>query len=181
MPGRKPPCFFGRGPDEGPRHGFEDASVAKLDARGDPAPRVGHRLFDHTADVGIEADGPGPGEALAEAGVALTELMTGRSAHSFRPDSEMAFTVEAPDEPALVVAFLSELLWHLESQDHLWLGGGVTVAPTKDGVQAVARGNALKHNPQRHGRGVEVKAVTYHEIAAGWVDGRWRLRVILDL
>jgi SHS2 domain-containing protein len=32
-----------------------------------------------------------------------------------------------------------------------------------------------------HGRGVEVKAVTYHDVGFARQGARWRLRVVLDL
>ncbi|HEX2065273.1 MAG TPA: archease [Candidatus Thermoplasmatota archaeon] len=142
------------------------------------------RLTDHTADLGIEADGASAEEALADAARGLTAVLCGhRDLHRLgRPDRELAFTVEAPDRVALLVAFLSELLWHFESSDLLWLGGGVSLGTGREGIARLeARGNAVRHDPARHGRGVEVKAVTYHDVRFEPVGGRWHLRVLLDI
>lgn len=143
-----------------------------------------YRIFEHTADLGIEASGATAGDALADAALALTSILTGNTHPHLlgRPDRELAFTVEAPDRGALAVAFLSELLWHLESQDLLWVGGGVHVTDGADGtLRAEARGNGVVHDAARHGSGVEVKAVTYHGLEFGRKGKEWTLKVILDI
>jgi SHS2 domain-containing protein len=138
-----------------------------------------YRLLDHTADLMIEAEGPTRDAALGEAARALVRVVTGKDPHA-RPDQEVVFQVEAPDAGSLVVAFLSEVLWILESQGVLWLGGGVHIE--EDGIlRALARGNGVRYDPMRHGRGVEVKAVTYHALEFGPHGGGWRLRVVLDI
>lgn len=145
---------------------------------------MGFRLIDHTADLGIEATGASLEEVLADAARGMTAVLSGHlDPHALgRPDTEVAFTVEAPDRVALMVAFLSELLWTFESQDLLWVGGGVRLGTGREGIARLeARGNAVRHDPARHGRGVEVKAVTYHEAALEAAGGRWRLRVLLDI
>jgi SHS2 domain-containing protein len=142
------------------------------------------RLVDHTADLAIEAEADTRDAVLGEAALALTQVLTGRAPHhSTPPDREMRFTVDAPDEAALVVAFLSELLWLNESEDLLWLGGGVQVAPLGEGgFRLTAAGNVAQHDPVKHGRGVEVKAVTYHGLRFGRQrDGMWNLWVLLDI
>lgn len=146
------------------------------------------RLADHTADLAIEATGASRGECLAEAGLGLTAVLTGRDHPHLlgKPEREARFVVEAPDQDALAVAFLAELLWLHESEDLLWLGGGVHVEEHSGGVlRATAAGNALRHDPARHGQGVEVKAVTYHGLRFGPAGsnphGPWALWVLLDI
>lgn len=141
------------------------------------------RLADHTADLAIEATGADRGEALAQAALGLTAVLTGRQdAHAARPEREVRFVVEAPDLDALAVAFLAELLWLHESEDLLWLGGGVAVEQEPSGMwRATAAGNGARHDPARHGRGVEVKAVTYHGLSYARDGAHWRLWVLLDI
>ena len=142
------------------------------------------RLVDHTADLAIEAEGRSAEEVLQQAALGLTAVLSGRSdAHRVgRPERELSLVVEAPDRVALMVAFLSELMWHYESEDLLWLGGGVRLGTGRDGTARLeAAGNALRHDVARHGRGVEVKAITYHDAAFEERHGRWHLRVLLDI
>lgn len=142
------------------------------------------RLVDHTADLAIEAEGASEADVLEEAALAITAVLTGKEHPHLlgRPERELAFAVEAPDRVALLVAFLSELLWHFESQDLLWLGGGVRLGTTPEGLRrAEAKGNALRHDASRHGRGVEIKAVTYHDARFERVGSLWHLRALLDI
>lgn len=142
------------------------------------------RLVDHTADVAIECDGPTKEVVLADAGVALTSVATGvEDPHAVPAEDEVALKVEAPDEEALVVAWLSELLWLFESEDLLWLGGGVELGGSPNGgFRLTATGNVARYDPARHGQGTEVKAVTYHDMAfRRRNDGSWHLRVVLDI
>jgi SHS2 domain-containing protein len=156
--------------------------------RGPPTPGAsapGFRLVDHTADLAIEAEAATREAVLEQAALGLTAVLTGRPrAHELaRPEREVSFRVDAPDEAALVVAFLSELLWLHESEDTLWLGGGVTLTDLPDGsLRLGAHGNAVRHDPDLHGRGVEVKAVTYHGLRFGREPGgTWGLWVLLDI
>jgi SHS2 domain-containing protein len=143
---------------------------------------VPYRLVDHTADLAIEATGPTQEAVLADAALALTEVVTGKPAPQERAGQEMRFQIEAPDQAALAVAFLSELLWLLESRDMLWLGGAVTLSAGLDGtVRLEGRGQGVRYDPHRHGRGVEVKAVTYHDLVFGREGKEWRLWVLLDI
>ena len=143
------------------------------------------RLVDHTADLAIEAEAATREGVLEQAALGLTAVLTGKPrAHELaRPEREVSFHVDAPDEAALVVAFLSELLWLHEAEDALWLGGGVTLAELPDGsLRLSAQGNVARHDPALHGRGVEVKAVTYHGLRFGREpSGAWGLWVLLDI
>ena len=141
------------------------------------------RLVDHTADVAIEAEGRTPEEVLAYAAQGMTSVLLGKKdARGLgRPDEEATFAVEAPDMPALAVAFLAELVWLAESDDLLWVSGGVSLDGGPQVLRATARGNVVRHDIERHGRGVEVKAVTYHDLAFERRGEAWFLRVVLDL
>lgn len=142
---------------------------------------MSHRIIEHPADIGIEAEGATAGEALGAAAQALACIVTGRDdLHGVRPDGEVAFEVAAPDREALAVAFLSEVLWLLESEGALWLDGGADVESGRD-WSARARGNVVVYDPGLHGRGTEVKAVTYHRLRFERDGGRWKLRVVLDV
>ena len=142
-----------------------------------------YRLVAHTADIAIECDGPSQRAVLADAATGLAALVTGRDDPRLLPaDAEIDVTVEAPDPEALVVAWLSEVLWLVESEDRLWLSGGVELGRSDDGgLRLHATGNAVRYDPVRHGRGTEVKAVTYHDLHLGAKKDGWHLRVVLDI
>lgn len=139
---------------------------------------MSYSIIEHTADVGIEAIGSDAGNTLAHAAKALTEIVTNN------PDRQdgnetIEFALEAPDMESLAVTFLAELLWLQESEDLLWTGGGADVVPSEGGWTVKAHGNARRF----HGSlpGVEVKAITYHNIAFYSRGKDWFLRVLLDI
>ncbi len=139
------------------------------------------RLTEHTADIAIEATETDEGAALAAAGLALTSVMTGEdSPHRLGGEATMEFRIEAPDHDSLAVAFLAELLWLAESEGLLWAGGGVTVEATNDGWAARAGGNGVRVDDAPRA-GVEVKAVTYHDLHSRPSREGWSLRVLLDI
>lgn len=139
---------------------------------------MGWHLWDHTADIGIQADGADPGETLAHAAHALTSIMTGTDA-SLRGGEAGSFFVEAPDLQSLAVAYLSELLWFFEQDRRLWTSGGAVVSQTNDGWRVDAAGNFI-HMDAAHA-GVEIKAVTYHQLFFGRDGKNWKLRIVLDI
>lgn len=142
---------------------------------------MSHEIFEHTADLGIAARGDSFGAALGEAALALTSIATGRDdLRTAKADGELVFRVEAPDQEALVVAVLAELLWFLESEQTLWIHGGIEAHQDVGGWVAQANGNAVVYDPVRHGQGTEIKAITYHGLSVVH-DGDWRIRVIVDI
>ncbi len=138
-------------------------------------------IREHTADLAIHARGDSLGEAVSEAARGLSLIATGRDDLHLQPDQEVRFELEAPDLPALVVAFLSELLWLLESQDTLWLGGGADIEESADGWRVLARGNGIRYEPDVHGQGTEIKAVTYHDLRMERDGAAWRCQVVVDI
>ncbi|MGB1586610.1 MAG: archease [Thermoplasmatota archaeon] len=143
---------------------------------------MGWRLWDHTADIGIHAEGDSPEEVLAHGARALTSIVTGKpDGLPLRGGDHQTFRVEAPDYGAMAVAFLSELLWLMESEGLLWVSGGMTLSLTDDGLAADVSANMVRFDTRMHGHGVEVKAVTYHDLFFGRDGPTWRLRVVLDI
>jgi SHS2 domain-containing protein len=145
------------------------------------AQAMGWRLLEHTADVGIEAEAPEPAACLAEAAAALSHVLTGGDPGSWRGELDVALRVEAPDLQALAVAFLAELVWLRDARDLLWQDGHLVVEADGEIWRVAGTMRAVRHDSARHGRGVEVKAVTYHQVMFALQDGVWRLRVYLDL
>lgn len=141
---------------------------------------MAYRLLDHTADLLLEADGASREEALLHAARGLVRVVTGHDPPA-RSELEVRFTLEAPDLGSLAVTFLSELLWILESKGTLWLGGGVVLEVGDGVIRLDAAGNGASYDPATHGRGIEVKAVTYHALEFAPHGASWRLRVVLDI
>ena len=136
----------------------------------------GYATFDHTADIGLEAWGATFGEALAEAGMGLQAIML--DGGSVCPRDTRTFQVTAGDAAALLVAWLSELLFAFETDG--WLSAAIDIsAADACKLSATARGEMF--DDARHELGVGVKAVSYHDLTVRCEADGVRVRVILDV
>jgi SHS2 domain-containing protein len=138
--------------------------------------RKPYRILDHTADVGLEAEGATLADAFANAATGMYSIMV----HLDRVSERMQrpVEVEAEDVEGLLTAWLLELLFITEVEGLVFRRFDVREAsPTR--LVAIAHGEPL--NPDRHPKGAVVKAVTRHGLEVGPVEGGYRVRVLLDI
>jgi SHS2 domain-containing protein len=87
-------------------------------------------------------------------------------------------TVEAVDEPALLVRWLSELNYRHVTRHELYAEFEIqALSPNR--LVALVRGEPI--DLQRHTLHTEVKAVTFHGLQIDHDAAGWRAQVILDL
>lgn len=138
---------------------------------------AGFRILAHTADVGLEAWGPDRATAFVQAAVGMFSLMADR--RRVRPLQCRRIAVQAPDRQALLVAWLTELLYHVDTERLLFRDAAIE-SITDTGLEATARGEPA--DEQRHQLKAAVKAATYHQLNVEQQDGAgWRVRVYLDV
>ncbi len=126
--------------------------------------------------MGIWATGAGAAELFEALGLGLYALMT--DLRKVRPSQERAVSASGEDAPALVVAYLTELLQLKEADG--FLARQVHVRPLGDPPTAlVASLRGEPFDPARHVAHVDVKAVTFHELE--FDPSRGRARVIVDI
>ncbi len=131
--------------------------------------------FEHTADIGLAVEAPSLEVAFGEAALALVEVITG----SALPPVEQQRTLDvvAESREQLLVQFLSRLLVEFDGDG--FLPGRVQVSLTSAGsLTATLEGATWE--PTRDGYGVEVKAISYHDLQVE-PGPPAQLRVILDL
>jgi SHS2 domain-containing protein len=128
-----------------------------------------YRWVDHTSELELEIEAPDEPGVLAEALTALGELLGAcRGATELRN-----VTVGAPDRPALLAAWLEELVFLAESE------GFVPVRAQslrfRDGGLEATVGGCSGRPPHL------VKAVTYHRLTFERGPDGYRGRVVLDV
>lgn len=137
---------------------------------------MGYRIFDHTADLGVEVTGATLEELYAGAALALFDLLTDLSSVRAGVTREIFVSGEEPAD--LLVNFLREILY-------AWNGDGFLmksclireVKPQR--LKALIRGETF--DPSRHRIKQEVKAVTYHQASVEKKGDGWVARVIFDV
>jgi SHS2 domain-containing protein len=129
------------------------------------------RWVDHTAELELEIDARTEREVLADALTALAELLTVDD-RSWERD-ERTVHVSASDRPALLAAWLEELVFLAESQGF--------VATRIEGLELshnalTAMVTGVLDDPRP-----VVKAVTYHRLLFEPAGDRYVARVVLDV
>jgi SHS2 domain-containing protein len=137
-----------------------------------------YRLFDHTADLGVEIYGPDPAALFINAGYALFEMLVQREEQSPQGRHHRRIEVQGGDWADLMVNWLRELLY-LFNGDQQVLSDIRMQALSENELQAVVASEDFM--PRRHRVRQEIKAVTYHQIDVGPQSGRWMARVIFDI
>ena len=134
------------------------------------------RLLEHTADMGIEAQGESLAALFRQAALGLRQIMTPCS--DIQSRQEIRVEVRAHDREELLVNWLTELLYLLETRQLLPAEFAIeTISACR--LQARVGGEVL--DAERHVLEREVKAVTYHQIRVEQVAGGWRAQVFVDI
>jgi SHS2 domain-containing protein len=137
---------------------------------------AGHRLLEHTADMGIEAWGATLEELFVAAAEGVRRIVFSAQARS-RIREEIDVTLEGVDLEELLVDWLGEILFTIEQKRFF---------PAAFHISEVSRSRlraTISGGPWEDDRCLvhEVKAVTYHRIKVGREGGVWRARVYVDL
>ena len=128
-----------------------------------------YRWVDHTAEVELEVAADSEREVFADALAALAELLDAAG----EGDEPRSVELRAPDRPALLAAWLEELVFLAETQGFEPLG--LESLELGDGsLRATVRGR-LGAPPHL------VKAVTYHRLAFARTGSGYSARVVLDV
>ena len=129
-------------------------------------------VLDHTADVGIRAEGSTLEEAFSECARGMFSLMG--DIESCRPEISVEIDVEGHDLESLLYAFLSELLYLSETEEVLFSRFDIAMEGTR--IRGSASGCRIA-DVERH---MEIKAVTYHMLSVE-VGETVRCQVLFDI
>jgi len=133
------------------------------------------QLFEHTADIGVEAYGSTLEEAFEEVAKGMFSIITNGS----KIDSKEKRTIRLPvdsDMEQLVVDWLSELLYINDVEGLVF---GEFKVKINDELVGEAWGE--KYDRKKHGYGVEIKAVTYHMLQIKRNKKGFHIRVLFDI
>jgi SHS2 domain-containing protein len=136
----------------------------------------GFESFEVTADEGLRAWGGSMEEAFVNAARGMLDLMV--DSKGLRPLESRRIRVKGKDREALLVAWLSELLYLFEVEGFLPVEYEI-VSLDDQQLEAKVRGDIL--DPARHSVKGLVKAATYHLLEVKEADGRWQVQVVLDV
>ena len=135
-------------------------------------------FFEHPADVKFQAYGKNLEEAFRNAAYALVSLMWDRT--KIQPRIEHPVVVEGKDLEQLLVGFLEEVLYLLDSYCFL-LNSVFDLSIKSTGDRYILRGkfcgNRFEEGQETFG---DVKAITYHEMMIK-LNSQVMLQVVVDV
>ncbi len=137
-----------------------------------------YEFVEHTADIAIQAFGDNLSAAFEAAGTGLTDLLTGGA--TSQSEETMTFEVTADDQEGLLIRFLSEIVFLLDAEQ-------IVLSEFKINLDSDTKLTAIAcsqpFDPHRHGGGMLVKGVSYHnlQIETGANDQLSRIWVLLDV
>jgi len=132
-----------------------------------------YRWVDHTAEVELHVHAPSEEAVFREALTALHELLLEHMDDAPGEPARHEVHASAPDRPALLAEWLSELVYLAEA-DGFVPERVESLHLSADSVDAAVGG--VRASPPNL-----VKAVTYHRLAMARTDGSWRATVVLDV
>lgn len=139
-------------------------------------PEKDYEFFDHTADIGIRAQGTTLAELFAQMAQGLTELLAEDTV--LTPQQMRSVRLTALDAPSLLLAWLQELLFWFSTERFLPVEYALDEV-TETSLRGTVRGDTF--DPARHAQGREVKAITRHLLEVKQHNGRWHGQVIVDI
>ncbi|MBM4312357.1 MAG: archease [Deltaproteobacteria bacterium] len=135
-----------------------------------------YRIFDHTADLGVEVSAASVEELYAAAAFALFDLLTDLS--TVRAGISREIVVAGEDPADLLINFLREILYLWNGERFLIKSCSVREV-TPQGIKALLRGEFF--DTARHGIKAEIKAVTYHRASVCETKKGFVAKVVFDV
>lgn len=134
--------------------------------------------FDHTADVGLRIWGDNDADLFQTAAEGLMSYIV-VNRDDVRPLESESLTLQADSTMDLLIAWLSELIFRVETRHRLYSRFDVRVAIDGLSLEAEIAGEPMDR--ERHVLDHEVKAVTHHGLVLERDGARRRAEIILDI
>ncbi len=135
-----------------------------------------YEFFDHTADIGLRVKSRDLEELFREAAEGFLSVVVERIPQRGIP-TQLEFNLEADRLEFLLVDWLNELLYVLDTKHLLLDAFEVRITDTTLAATAMARPFDLEQDQLLR----EVKAVTYHNLRVEQTEEGWIAEVILDI
>lgn len=137
-----------------------------------------YRLFDHTADLGMEIFGDSAAQVFINAAKSIFEVITGSKLGNLDSKHQLRIDVDGEDWADLMVNWLRELLYLCNGKQQIVHQLEIEFI-SEHNLRAVV--TADDFDPAKHKIDKEIKAVTYHQIAVLHDVNGWRAKVIFDV
>ncbi len=139
----------------------------------------GFEELEHTADVGFRAYAPSLPGLFYQAARALLHVLFLRPPRQGK--GMLTFTVEAEDPETLLVRFLNELLYQVQTRGRVPAGLYLHLEKAGEGCRLTARMRYAPFDPEAYGFLGEVKSATFHGLKIEREGLTYHATVVLDV
>jgi SHS2 domain-containing protein len=137
-----------------------------------------YKIFDHTADIGVEITGRTAKELFVNAAAALFDVMIASKTGEKSEKQHKKITIEGADVADLLINFLREILYLFNGEKFITVSCEMIKFSNQE-LQARLTGESF--NPKKHLIRNEIKAVTYSGLKVEKIKAGWRARIIFDV
>ncbi|NOY64882.1 MAG: archease [Nitrospirae bacterium] len=135
-----------------------------------------YKVLDISGDVGLKVHGETLEELFINGAVGLYSLITDLS--RVKPEKSINVNVYSESLDGLFVGWLNEIIFQFDTYG--FIGREVKIESlTENRIEAIINGEDF--DPERHERGLLLKAATYHNLKIEKRNGIWRAEVIFDI
>jgi SHS2 domain-containing protein len=135
-----------------------------------------YKLFDHTADLGVEIYGKTVNELFANAAFSIFDIIT--DLKHVTPTVERKIVVEGEGWEDLLVNYLREVLYMFNGEGLLLKEYSIQKIDPRH-LEGNVSGELF--DPSKHRINTEIKAVTYHQVTVRETPEGWVGKVIFDV
>lgn len=133
-------------------------------------------ILDISGDAGIRAFGSDLSELFANAADGMYSLITDPGGVTAQKSIEIK--TEGSSLEGLLVSWLNELIFHFDAYG--FIGKELHIHELHDAlIRATVTGEDF--DPEKHGRGLLIKAATYHKLKIERKEDHWEADVIFDI
>jgi SHS2 domain-containing protein len=136
-------------------------------------PPAGFELLEHPGDIKLRVWATSLGQLFAYAAQGMMSYLFGAEIGQIRAEPREVVQVEAPDREALLVDWLSELLYRAASEHHAYVDFRIDEVGDRrlSATAGIAPADAVD----------DIKGVTHHELAIREREGGWEATVVFDI
>lgn len=140
---------------------------------------MSYRLFEHTADVGLEVEAGSVNELFEEAARGFFSLAV-EDASCIQTKREVNISLSSENFESLLVDWLSDLIFRLDAEKLLLKDFRVDIRKS-DAISLEAKAWGETVDLEHHELRKDIKAVTYHDLKLEQTPKGWSARVLFDI
>jgi len=133
-------------------------------------------LIDISGDAGIRAFGSDLSELFANAATGMYSLIT--EPGGVVPRRSIEIKAKGASLEGLLVSWLNELIFHFDTYG--FIGRDIHIIKLDDTI-IMSTVDGEDFVPERHSRGLLIKAATYHKLKIERKEDHWEADVIFDI